>query len=176
MKRLIFIGGAMGVGKSATTAALARLLDEAVMLDGDWCWQMDPFRVTERRKEMVLDNITHLLNSFLRDDGYQNILFCWVMDHQEIIDSLLARLDLDGAEFRNFSLVCSPETLRRHLQKDIAAGLRQPEILTRAEARLPLYALLDTEKLAVDDLTAEEAAAALAARIGEPREEAKGGC
>ena len=75
MKRLILIGGAMGVGKSTTSAALLHLLPEAVFLDGDWCWQMDPFRVTEPRKEMVLDNISHLLNNFLRDDGYENILF-----------------------------------------------------------------------------------------------------
>ena len=176
MKRLILLGGAMGVGKSATAAALLRLLDEAVMLDGDWCWQMDPFRVTERRKEMVVDNITHLLNNFLQDGGYENIILCWVMDHQEIIDGLLGRLDHCGAEVRSFSLVCGPATLRRHLEKDIAAGLRRPEILQRAVDRLPLYEALNTEKLAVDKLTAAEAAAALAARLGAASRGAKQGC
>ena len=138
MKRLILISGAMGVGKSTACTALLKLLPEAVMLDGDWCWQMDPFRVTEQRKEMVIGNITHLLGSFLADGGYENIIFCWVMDHQEIIDRILERLDIRGTEVYSFSLICSLQTLRGHLEKDIAAGLRQPEIIPRAEKRLPL--------------------------------------
>ena len=50
MKRLIFIGGAMGVGKTATARALQNRLQPAAMLDGDWCWDIQPFTVNDGTK------------------------------------------------------------------------------------------------------------------------------
>ena len=38
MKKLILIGGTMGVGKTATSSLLKYQLDNCVFLDGDWCW------------------------------------------------------------------------------------------------------------------------------------------
>ena len=66
MKTLYLIGGPMGVGKTAAGQALKLLLDNSVFLDGDWCWDMHPFLVTEETRAMVLDNIAFLLNRFLR--------------------------------------------------------------------------------------------------------------
>jgi len=42
MKNLIFINGTMGVGKTATSRELQKLLSNCVFLDGDWCWDMSP--------------------------------------------------------------------------------------------------------------------------------------
>ncbi|MCI9578727.1 MAG: AAA family ATPase, partial [Oscillibacter sp.] len=47
MKRLYLIGGPMGVGKTAACRELQRRLNRSVFLDGDWCWDANPFRVTE---------------------------------------------------------------------------------------------------------------------------------
>ncbi|WP_418717653.1 hypothetical protein [Bilophila wadsworthia] len=44
-KQLILVGGAMGVGKSAVCRELLRQLTPGVWLDGDWCWNMNPFVV-----------------------------------------------------------------------------------------------------------------------------------
>ena len=64
MKTLYLIGGPMGVGKTAAGQALKLLLDNSVFLDGDWCWDMHPFRVTEETKELVLGNIALLPVSY----------------------------------------------------------------------------------------------------------------
>ena len=64
MKRLIFIGGAMGVGKTATARALQNRFQPAAMLDGDWCWDIQPFTVNDGTTEMVQQNITFLLRQF----------------------------------------------------------------------------------------------------------------
>lgn len=66
MKTVYLIGGTMGVGKTTVCRVLKRKLRDCVMLDGDWCWDSDPFKVTEETKAMVLDNITYLLNSFIK--------------------------------------------------------------------------------------------------------------
>ena len=162
MKTLYLIGGPMGVGKTTACKALKQLLPRAVMLDGDWCWDADPFVVTAETKAMVEDNICHLLNNFLACSAYESIIFCWVMDLPEIGSSLLSRLDTDGCRVAQVSLVCSQEALTDRLERDIAAGLRQPDIIDRSLARLPRFDALDTVKLDTTALTPQQVAQAIA--------------
>ncbi len=168
-KRLYVVGGTMGAGKTTVCRALMRKLPDAVFLDGDWCWDARPFRVNDETKEMVLQNIRFLLNQFLRCSAYRNIVFCWVMHEQAILDAVLSGLDTADCDIVAVSLMCREDTLRMRLEKDIRAGLRDDDILERSVARLPLYAALDTIKLDTDDISAEIAAdriIALTARAG----------
>lgn len=91
MKTLFMIGGTMGVGKTTVGKLLKEELNNSVFLDGDWCWDASPFQVTDETKTMVLDNICYLLNNFLHCSAYNNIIFCWVMHQQSIIDALLQK-------------------------------------------------------------------------------------
>ena len=161
MKNLILIGGSMGVGKTTTSRLLQSQLPSCAFLDGDWCWDMRPFVVTDETRAMVTGNICHVLNSFLRCSIFENIIFCWVMHEQGIIDDLLARLDTAGWQVHTFSLVCSAEALRRRLQADVHAGVRTPDVIERSLARLPLYSQLHTAKLDVSAITAAQAADAI---------------
>ncbi len=158
MKRLYLIGGTMGVGKTTVCQILKKRLPNSVFLDGDWCWDMHPFRVTEETKRMVTDNICFLLGQFMKCSAYENIIFCWVMHEQSIIDGILSRLDLGGSEVKAISLTCDAESLSGRLQKDVDAGLREADVIERSIARLPLYERLDTVKLDVSDLSPEETA------------------
>jgi len=158
MKRLILIGGTMGAGKTAASLALARILPKNVFLDGDWCWKMSPFVVTDETKTMVMDNITHLLSNFLRCDTIENVIFCWVMHEQAIIDGILSKLPLEGVLVSVFSLVPSESALRERLLRDIAAGLRAEDVIERSVPRLSLYEKLDTVKIDTTAFSPEETA------------------
>ena len=147
MKQLFLIGGPMGVGKTTVCQAMKRQLPNAVFLDGDWCWDADPFQVTAETKAMVMENICFLLNQFLRCSAYENIVFCWVMHTQSILDDLLARLDRSGCQVVPVSLVCDEESLEQRLRKDIAQGLRSGDVIARSVSRLPLYRNLNTRKI-----------------------------
>ncbi len=158
MKNLIFVGGTMGVGKTATCQALKKMLPACAFLDGDWCWDMHPFNVNDETKALVLDNITHILNSFIHCSAFENILFCWVMHDQSIIDGLLASLDTTECKVTTVSLVCSEDQLRKRLILDVEKGIREPDVIARSIARLPRYKLVNTEKIDVSFITAEETA------------------
>lgn len=158
MKRLYFIGGPMGVGKTTVSRMLRDKLPDSVFLDGDWCWDMSPFQVTEETKKLVIDNICCLLGNFLRCTVFENIIFCWVLHEQRIIDEILSRLDLTGCEVKNISLVCRQAVLAARLQKEIEAGKRSGDVLERSLSRLPLYRVLRTVKLDVSDISPKEAA------------------
>lgn len=156
MKTLYLIGGTMGVGKTTVCRELKNQLPRSVFLDGNWCWDMNPFVVTEETKAMVLDNITTLLKNFLRCSAYDHVIFCWVMHQQAILDQILSRLDLTGVTVVPVSLVCSQEVLLQRLNQDVSAGLRQPDILLRSPQRLLLYDALDTHKIDTSCATVPE--------------------
>ena len=156
MKRLIVVAGPMGVGKTTACRELHRRLPRSAFLDGDWCWDLHPFTVNAQTKAMVLDNICHLLGNFLQCSVCDNVVFCWVMHRQEILDGLLSRLTLRDVELHLISLTASPEALEERLQKDIEAGLRKPDIIGRSLSYLPLYESLNTQKLDTTGKTVEE--------------------
>lgn len=163
MKRLFLIGGAMGIGKTSVCQKLKKKLVNAVFLDGDWCWDADPFQVNNETKRMVVDNICHLLNNFIRCSAYDNVIFCWVMHEQSIIDDILSRLDLMDCDVKMISLICRNDVLVERLKKDIKAGVRQGDVLARSIERLPLYDTLNTQKIDVSDLSIEEITQIIAA-------------
>jgi broad-specificity NMP kinase len=158
MKNLYIIGGTMGVGKTTVSKELKRRLNRSVFLDGDWCWDMDPFVVNDETKAMVQNNICHTLNNFIHCSVYENIIFCWVLHEQEIIDSLLSQLDVRSLNVINISLLCREENLRRRIQKDIDNRLRNRNVLERSVARISLYGRLNTIKVDVSEKTAVDAA------------------
>ena len=161
MKHLYMIGGPMGAGKTAVCQALKARLDRSVFLDGDWCWDMHPFIVTEETKTMVMGNIAHLLSSFLRCSKLEHVIFGWVMHEQAIIDGILARLPLEGCEVHVISLICTEDALRERLQKDVDAGLRKPDVIERSLARLPMYDALNTHRIDTTNMTIDEATRAI---------------
>ena len=169
MKHLYLIGGPMGVGKTSVGRALQQKLPNCAFLDGDWCWDMKPFYVTDETKAMVMDNICHLLSNFLRCSVYENIVFCWVMHRRDIVDEILSRLPLKDVQVHTLSLVCTPEVLAQRLQKDVDAGLRQPDVIDRSLAYLPMYEPMTTEKVDTTDLTVEQIASHLENRNEQDR-------
>ena len=158
MKRLFLIGGPMGVGKTAVGRALQTLLPGSVFLDGDWCWDANPFAVTPETQAMVLENIRFLLGQFLRCSAYSSVIFCWVMHRQDVIDQILSGLELAGVEVCAISLTADPQALRRRLEGDVAAGVRRADVVERSLSYLPLYDNLDTIKLDTTDCTPEQVA------------------
>lgn len=157
-KQLYIIGGTMGVGKTTVGRILRDRLPRCAFLDGDWCWDMHPFQINDQTKRMVLHNICYLLNSFLHCPSYENIVFCWVLHQQAILDQMLARLDTARCAVQSLSLVCREAVLRERLEQDVQAGLRTADVIERSVSRLPLYASLRTWKVDVSDLTPQQAA------------------
>ena len=161
-KTLILINGTMGVGKTAVAQALYRRLPRSVWLDGDWCWMMNPWVISERNKRMVEDNITYLLRAFLSNDSFDYVVFSWVMHRPEIIDGLLERLADLPFEVHRISLVCSEEALRARMLGDGRDG----HVVEESLRRMPLYRRMDTHQMDTTDLPVAGAVDAILRLIG----------
>jgi adenylate kinase family enzyme len=165
MKNLIFINGTMGIGKTTTSKELKKILPNCVFLDGDWCWDMSPFIVTDETKKMLVDNISYLLNNFISCSEYDNVIFCWVMHEQGILDDMLSRLNKNDFILYKFSIVCSEQVLISRITKDIKQGIRSREVIEISVSRLKNYFEMDTEKIDVSEISAKESAEIIYKRI-----------
>jgi predicted ABC-type ATPase len=87
LTKLVFVGGAPGVGKSSVARELLARLRECVWLDGDDLWRMHPFVVNDTATNMVEHNIQSVLLSFIRT-GFSVVIFTWVLHDKAIIDRL----------------------------------------------------------------------------------------
>ncbi len=146
-KILYLIGGTMGVGKTTVSQQLKKDLPNSIFLDGDWCWDADPFQVTDETKTMVMDNICYLLNNFLHCSAYENVIFCWVMHEQSIVDEIISKLDTADCRVVKVSLIVDEENLRERLLSDIKNNIRTEEIIDKSIARIQMYQALDTVKI-----------------------------
>ncbi len=158
MKKLILINGPMGVGKSTVCRRLLSRMQPCALLDGDWCWTMSPFVVSEENKKMVMGNIIHVLRSFLSNTSFESIIFCWVLHREDTFNELLNALKDLPFDLHAFSLISSPEELQRRLQHDKMTGRRNTDVTEESLARLPFYASLPTCKIDTTNQTPDQIA------------------
>ena len=128
-------------------------LPNSVFLDGDWCWDANPFQVNDETKAMVTNNICYLLNNFLKCSAYENIIFCWVMHEQNIINSILEKLAIQNCAVKCISLIADEKTLRDRLSMDVERGIRTADVIERSVSRIPLYQTLNTVKIDTNEKT-----------------------
>jgi len=142
----------MGTGKTTICKILYKKLNNSVWLDGDWCWMMNPFKVTEENKRMAEDNITYLLNNFLENPDFEYVIFSWVMHNENIFDVLLEKLQKNEFQRYKISLVCSPEELKKRMLKD---G-REEKDIEMSLGRLKSYERMNTIKVDTTNTAVEK--------------------
>ncbi len=148
----------MGVGKTTVCQHLKKELNNSVFLDGDWCWDASPFQVTDETKRMVLDNICCLLNNFIHCSAYENIIFCWVMHEQAIIDEILSKIDTEKCIIKIISLIADETNLKSRLTADILKGIRTPDVIGRSMARNEMCKNLNTVRIDTSGRTVRQIA------------------
>ncbi len=155
-KKLIIINGTMGVGKSAACKELNKRLENSVWLDGDWCWMINPFVVNDENKNMVIDNITHLLKNFLNNSSLEYIIFNWVIHIEDIFDNILEPLKELNFQIIKITLICNEEALKKRILNDVKHNLRDEECFNRSVQRLEMYKDMSTKKIDTSNLSVFE--------------------
>ena len=148
----------MGVGKTTVSKILKELLGKSVFLDGDSCWNYKKDHITAEDKKEVIRTIVSRLNAYLEDFQLENIVFCWVMHEESIMNAILSKLKLNHYELINVSLICDKESLIKRLSYDISQGIREQDVIQRSLDRLPLYLQLSTIKIDTTDKEPSEVA------------------
>lgn len=145
--KLIVINGVMGVGKTTVSKRLYKELENSFWLDGDNCWTMNPFIVNEENKEMVLNNISFILNNFLSNSSSKSVVFNWVIQSDDIMNEVLSRINTKNVDVYKITLMCTKEELIRRIESDVRLGLRDNKNVERSLERYDMYKAMDTIKV-----------------------------
>lgn len=154
MQQLVFVGGAPGVGKSATCDRLYQSLPESIWLDGDdlWC-RMNPFRVNTVTTAMVEKNIGAVLRNYL-DTRFQYVILSWVLHHPGIVDRILNYLGDATYAFSWVTLVCDEAVLRHRWSERSDDGTFERAIERLKQTRhLERSRIIDTTDMTIEEVS-----------------------
>lgn len=150
-KKLIILTGVSGVGKSTVSSILYEDLDGCFYLEGDKCGIMNPCRINEENVEILLKNISHILNNYIKNTGSENIVFAWNIYNKDIVNKLLGLLDIENVDLYKIILTCSKEELKNRIQKSIQDGTREETdieyLFGKVKSKVDLeWEIIDTTK------------------------------
>lgn len=146
-KKLIFINGVMGVGKTTISKELFQNLNNSFWVDGDNLWMMNPLIVNNENKKMIISNIHFILNSFISNSSSEYIIFSWVIHTEEIFTNIIEGLNIKYVDIYKITLICTEKELIARLNKDISLNLRSKDSFDKCLSYLPLYEKMNTYKI-----------------------------
>ena len=68
IKKLILISGSPCVGKTSVGTRLFESYDNSAYLDGDWCWCVHPFSVSDSRLRNGDRSMSFVISNYLDSD------------------------------------------------------------------------------------------------------------
>ena len=115
---LIIICGSPCVGKTTVADSLFQSLENSAWLDGDWCWCVNPFSISDPRLRNGDKSMSFVLSNYL-NSGFRYVIFSTVVATFEDIRAAILR-DITAKDYDTigFTLTCTEQTLvERHQQR-----------------------------------------------------------
>lgn len=106
--------------------------------------------MSRKLSDMTLEELWEVFPIILTE--HQEAWGRWYDQEKAAIESVLPA----DRTVRISHVRCTEKALEKRLGKDIAAGLRQPDVIGRSLSYLPLYSRLDTAKIDVSDKNADQ--------------------
>jgi len=112
-QKLIIITGSPCVGKTTVTDELFQAYDNSAFLDGDWCWCVNPFTISDPRLRNGDKSMSFVLSNYL-NSGFDYVVFSSVVVmYEDIRKPILQDITAKDYDVIGFTLTCSEETLRQ---------------------------------------------------------------
>ncbi|MDD2502794.1 MAG: AAA family ATPase [Clostridia bacterium] len=114
-QKLIIISGSPCVGKTTVADKLFQSYENSAYLDGDWCWCINPFSLSDPRLRNGDKSVSFVLSNYLNSDFDYVIFSSVVVMYESIRKPILEDITARDFDIIGFTLTCSEETLaERH--------------------------------------------------------------
>lgn len=109
MKKLVFIHGPNGVGKSTVCKLLLESLDQAAWLESEWVRMMRPFKLDEEISVMTVENMSFILRSYLQCSQIDTVILNWGLHgtRKKMFEEVLHNLKDLEYEYYPIIVTCS---------------------------------------------------------------------
>jgi len=158
MKKLIFICGASGIGKSTICRALNRTMQQSAFVDSDYCRMINPFEFSDEIKKVVENNMTALLTNYFNCQAVNNVIFHYGFHgpRKQIFDNIITNLLRAGISYQFIPIIfeCDIEENIRRARKD---GRDEARIKYGIEASRDIYNQYNYPRLDITHLSVDEA-------------------
>ncbi|WP_055665332.1 AAA family ATPase [Desnuesiella massiliensis] len=120
MKKLIFIHGPNGVGKSTICKVLHHKLLNSAWLESEWCRNTNPFIFSAEIELMVEKNITFLIRNYFECSMIDYVIFNWGFHgpRKKIFHKVLKNLSDLKFELVPITITCSEEENIKRMKQD----------------------------------------------------------
>lgn len=154
MKKLIFIHGPNGVGKSTLCRILNLKVQNSAWLDSEWCRMTNPFIFNDEIIKMVEKNISSMLRSYLECTTIEYVIFSYGFHGQrkKIFENILKYLSDIEYQLIPITVTCSYEENRARMIKD---G-RDEERIDRALSARNIYDSYHYPAIDTTEISTEE--------------------
>lgn len=116
-KKLIILSGSPCVGKSAVADKLFQSYENAAYCDGDWCWCVNPFSISDPRLRNGDKSMSFILSNYLQSN-FEYVFFSSVVaTDKQIREKILKDISATDYKIIGFTLTCSEETLKERHKK-----------------------------------------------------------
>ena len=165
MKRLLFLCGPNGIGKTTICKSIVKRLSGSAYVDSDYCRMMNPFVLDERTIPTIAKNISCLIGNYLDCDVIETVVFSYGFHgrRKEIFDLVLSDLLTHDVEFIPFLLTCSKE---ENIQRMKADGRDMDRIERAFEISQNAYQDVEYPQMDITGLSVDEAAALIIRQAG----------
>ncbi len=116
-QKLIIISGSPCVGKTTVAERLFDSLSNSAYLDGDWCWCVNPFSITDPRLRNGDKNMSFILSMYLNSVFDYVIFSSVVVMYKTIRETVINDITAKDFDIIGITLSCSEETLRARHKK-----------------------------------------------------------
>lgn len=116
-QKLIIISGSPCVGKTTVAERLFDSLPNSAYLDGDWCWCVNPFSITDPRLRNGDKNMSFILSTYLNSVFDYVIFSSVVVMYKTIRETVINDITAKDFDIIGITLTCSEETLRARHKK-----------------------------------------------------------
>jgi len=153
-KKLIFINGPAGVGKTSVCKGLHSILSNSALLESEWCRYINPFIFNSEIESMTEKNMTCILRNYLECSLLNYVIFNWGLHYprKQIFDNVMDNLNDITFELLPITLMCNKES---HVERMIQDG-RDQERIDRSIKSRDIYIgltnlIIDTTKLSINE-------------------------
>lgn len=118
-QKLIIISGSPCVGKTTVADKLFQSYENSAFLDGDWCWCVNPFSISDPRLRNGDKSMSFVLSNYLNSNFDYVIFSSVVVMYENIREQILEDINAENYDVIGFTLTCSENTLvQRHKMRD----------------------------------------------------------